>query len=132
LKIIFVNGCFDVIHRGHIELFKYAKSLGDLLVVAIDSDRRVKNMKGQTRPINNQSDRKFVLESIKYIDNVKIFENATQLTEIVNHLKPDIMVVGSDYRDKMVIGSQYAKELKFFEKIDGYSTTKTIQDIDNR
>lgn len=132
MKIIFVNGCFDVIHRGHIELFKYAKSLGDLLVVAIDSDRRVKNMKGQTRPINNQSDRKFVLESIKYIDNVKIFENATQLTEIVNHLKPDIMVVGSDYRDKMVIGSQYAKELKFFEKIDGYSTTKTIQDIDNR
>lgn len=129
---VFINGCFDVIHRGHIELFRYAKSTGDFLVVAIDSDCRVKDMKGHTRPINNQIDREFVLRSISYIDDVVIFQTSAELTEIVKNLQPDIMIVGSDYRDKVVIGSEHAKELRFFEKIYGYSTTKTIENISNR
>ena len=72
MKKIFVNGCFDILHRGHIELFKYAKSLGDILFVGIDTDERVKKAKGNERPFNNQDDRKYLLESIKYIDEVFI------------------------------------------------------------
>ncbi len=132
MKKIFVNGCFDIVHRGHIELFKYAKTLGNFLIVAIDSDERVKNMKGDKRPINNQQDRKFFLESIKYIDKVVIFHSEEELESCVSMYEPDIMIVGSDYKGKRVIGSEFAKQLHFFERLDEYSTTKTIQDISNR
>lgn len=128
-KTIFVNGCFDVLHRGHIELLSYAKSLGDKLVMAIDSDVRVAQMKGPRRPINNQKDRVFFLKSIRYVDEVKIFDTNQELEEIVKELNPDIMIVGSDWKDKFIVGSQYAKELKFFEKIPGYSSTDILEKI---
>ena len=110
MKKIWVNGCFDIVHRGHIELFKYAKELGDYLVVGIDSDFRIKRSKGESRPINSQSDRKFLLESIQYIDKVVIFDNDDDLTSSINLYSPDIMIVGSDYKNKKVIGSEYAKK----------------------
>ena len=75
MKKIWINGCFDVLHRGHVELFKYAKSLGDKLIVGIDADSRVRMMKGSSRPINNQDDRKFFLESLRYVDEVRIFDD---------------------------------------------------------
>ena len=124
---VFINGCFDVLHRGHIELFKYAKSLGSFLVVAIDSDKRVKSMKGESRPINNQQDRKFFLESIQFIDKVVIFDSDARLRDFVCFFQPDCMVVGSDYKDKNVIGSEYAKELIFFDRIGDYSTTNILR-----
>ena len=129
MKKVFVNGCFDVIHRGHIELFCEAKSLGNKLLVAIDSDKRVSDLKGPTRPINKQEDRKFILESIKYIDDVVIFDSEDNLIKIIKQYEPDIMMVGSDYKDKKVIGSSHANKLVFFERIDGYSTTKVLQNI---
>ena len=124
---IWVNGCFDVIHRGHVELFKFAKSKGDFLVVGIDSDRRVKKSKGDSRPFNSEGDRKFLLESIKYIDKVVIFDDDRELETLVSVCNIDYLVVGSDWRGKRVIGSEYAKNVLFFNRIGGYSTTKILE-----
>ena len=132
MRTVFVNGCFDILHRGHIELFKYAKSLGDYLLVAIDSDERIKEHKGPRRPHNNIGDRKAVLSSIKFIDEVTCFASDVELEEIVKKLAPDNMIVGSDWQGKKVIGSQHAKNVIFFERIDGYSTTRTIQSLSHR
>lgn len=131
-KVVFTNGCFDILHVGHLELFKYCKSLGDYLIVAIDEDDRIKKNKGPTRPINCLDDRVAMLSAIKYIDEVRHFSSDSELTSLVKSSNPDYMVVGDDYLDKTVIGSQYAKQLKFFRKVDGYSSTKTIQNISNR
>ena len=124
---IWVNGCFDVIHRGHMELFKFAKSKGDLLIVGIDSDLRVKQSKGPTRPFNKQEDRKFVLESVKYIDKVVIFDIDRELESQISVHNIDLMIVGSDWQNKRVIGSEYAGEVLFFDRIDGYSTTDILE-----
>ena len=128
MKKVWINGCFDVLHRGHIELFRFAKKNGDYLVVGIDSDSRVKQLKGSQRPVNNQDDRKFFLESIKYIDAVTIFETENQLIEEIANLKPDVMIVGSDYRNKRVVGSEGAKKLIFFDRVGDYSTTKILEE----
>lgn len=129
---IFVNGTFDILHRGHIELLNYAKSLGEYLLVGIDSDDRVKEKKGLTRPIHSQEERKFFLENLKAVDSVDIFSSDNELEGMIKSFKPDIMVVGSDWKDKSVIGSYYAANLIFFERIGDYSTTKTIQGIIDR
>lgn len=123
---VFVNGCFDVITSAHIELFKYARSLGYLLLVAIDSDERITQLKGDTRPINNVQRRASVLEAIKYIDYVTVFDTPEDLENIIKKHKPDIMVVGSDYRDKPIIGSKYVGKVIFFERIEGISSTNAI------
>ena len=128
MKIVFTNGCFDILHPGHIELFKYARSLGDELIVGIDSDRRV-NTRKPNRPINLAYSRKHILESIRYIDQVKIFDTDDELKLLVKEISPDIMIVGSDWKDKPVIGSEYAKELKFFNRIENYSTTEIVKRI---
>ncbi len=132
MKIIFVNGCFDVLHPGHIQLFKYAKSLGDYLIVAIDSDKRVSEMKGPERPIFSQSDRSQTLEAIRYIDVVHIFDSKKDLENLLKSIAPDIMIVGSDWKDKEVVGEQYAKTVRFFDRVGGYSTTKTLQGLTYR
>jgi rfaE bifunctional protein nucleotidyltransferase chain/domain len=129
---IFVNGTFDILHRGHFELLNYAKSLGDYLCVGIDTDERVKEKKGPTRPIHSQDERKFFLENLKAVDEVKLFSSDEELEGLVKSFKPDIMVVGSDWKNKSVIGSYYAAELIFFDRIGDYATTKTIQDIIDR
>ena len=127
--IVWTNGCFDILHRGHLEMFKYAKSLGDKLVVGIDSDDKVKNDKGLNRPFNNVEDRKFVLECIKYIDEVVIFNSRQDLEDEIKHYTPDIMVIGSDWKEKEVIGRQYCTELKFFDRIGEYSTTNIVESM---
>ena len=140
---IFVNGTFDLLHRGHIELLNYAKNIGKDLIndpignlnyfcVGIDTDDRVKQMKGPTRPIHNQEERKFFLENLKAVDEVRFFSNDAELEGLVKSFKPDIMVVGSDWKEKSVIGSYWAAELIFFDRIVDYATTKTIEDIINR
>lgn len=131
MNTIFVNGCFDILHRGHIEFLQYAKSLGDKLIVAIDSDKNVRRLKGFGRPINHEKDRKFVLEALECVDRVHIFMNAYDLKYLVWEIMPDIMVVGSDWKNKEIIGAQYAKEVIFFNRIEGYSTSKIIQNIAN-
>ena len=132
MKIIFVNGCFDVLHPGHIQLFKYAKSLGDYLIVAIDSDKRVSEMKGPERPIFSQSDRSQTLEAIRYIDVVYIFDSKEDLENLLKSIAPDIMIVGSDWKGKEVVGKHYAKTVRFFDRVGEYSTTKTLQGLTYR
>ena len=127
MKVIWVNGCFDVLHRGHIELFKYAKSLGDKLVVGIDTDSRVRKAKGNSRPFNNLQDRVCMLDSIKYIDEIISFDSDEELESQVEHYSPDIMVVGSDWYGKKVIGQQHSKEVKYFSRIGDYSTTSILE-----
>jgi len=132
MKRVFVNGTFDLLHRGHIELLNYAKSFGDYVCVGIDTDDRVSEKKGPTRPIHNQEERKFFLENLKAVDEVKFFSSDKELEGLVKSFKPDIMVVGSDWKSKSVIGSYYASKLLFFDRIGDYATTKTIQDIIDR
>ncbi len=132
MKKIFVNGTFDVLHRGHLELLNYAKSFGDYLIVGIDTDERIKEKKGHSRPVNNIKERSLMLLNLKPVDEVLHFSTDEELENMVKSIRPDIMVVGSDWKGKPVIGSQYSSELKFFTRIDGYSTTKTIQSIIDR
>ena len=132
MRVGFVNGCFDILHVGHIRLFEYAKSMCDYLVVAIDSDERVRANKGVKRPFNCLEDRKLMLSSLRYIDEVKSFSTDDELASLVMNIVPDVMVVGDDYMDKRVIGSEHAKELKFYRKIDGYSTTKILESTFSR
>ena len=131
-QVGFVNGCFDVLHIGHIEMLRYAKSLCDHLVVAIDTDDRVKQAKGPTRPFNTQNDRQHMLMALKAVDEVMIFSTDEELVSLIKQCEPDIMVVGSDWENKRVIGSEHAKELKFYRKIDGYSTTKILERSSSR
>lgn len=132
MKRIFVNGTFDIIHRGHIELLNYAKSLGDHLTVAFDSDLRVKKLKGEARPINTSEDRGFYLLNLKAVDDVWCFTYDEDLRSILSLDSYDIMVKGSDYKNKPIIGQDLVKEVVFFNIVDEYSTTKTIENIINR
>jgi len=129
---IVVNGTFDILHRGHIEMLEYAKSLGDHLLVCIDTDSRVKELKGADRPINNQTDRAFMLQSLKCVDEVWFFNSEEELEFILENYHPDIMVKGSDYQGKPIVGAHLCKEIKFYDLVENYSTTKLIQRITDR
>ena len=131
MKII-VNGTFDILHRGHVELLEYAKGLGEFLLVCIDTDQRVAELKGQDRPINNQADRAFMLQGLKCVDAVWTFDSEEDLERICEMYQPDVMVKGSDYEGKRIVGAKYCKEIKFIKLVDGYSTTNIIQRITNR
>ena len=131
-KKVFVNGTFDLLHRGHIELLNYAQSQGGHVCVGIDTDDRVREKKGPTRPIHNQEERKFFLENLKAVDEVRFFSNDKELEGLVKSYQPDIMIVGSDWKEKSVIGSYWAAKLIFFDRIGEYATTKTIESIINR
>jgi len=131
-KTVFVNGTFDVLHRGHIDLLNYARSLGEYVIVGIDSDERVRKMKGKTRPINRLMDRAHMLANLKAVDEVRFFGDDNELEGLVKEVKPDIMVVGSDWKGKSVIGSYWAADLHFFDRVGDYATTKTIQGIIDR
>lgn len=124
MRIVFCNGVFDVLHTAHFRLLEYAYSLGDYVVVALDSDDRVKQLKGSDRPFHNLAQRKFNLESIVFVDEVLTFSSDKELENLVKEISPDSMVVGSDHKNKNVIGSKYARELYFFERIPEFSTTK--------
>ena len=127
MDTIWSNGCYDILHRGHLELLRYARSLGDKLVVGIDSDSKVRKSKGEGRPVNNQEDRKFFLESLIYVDEVIIFNTAEELEGRVESIRPKFIVIGSDYKDRKVVGGEHARSgVKFFERIGEYSTTNIL------
>ena len=127
-KIIFTNGCFDILHIGHVKYLQEAKNYGDVLIVGLNSDDSVKKLKGENRPINSQSDRAYILASLEVVDYLVIFEEETPL-ELIKIIQPDVLVKGSDYKGKKVVGQNIAKELKLIQFIDGVSTTKTIKKI---
>jgi D-beta-D-heptose 7-phosphate kinase/D-beta-D-heptose 1-phosphate adenosyltransferase len=130
MKRIVVNGTFDILHSGHLALLNHARSLGDYLVVAIDSDRRVRELKGTSRPVNTQAERQELLENLRAVDEVKIFDSDQELVDIVKDCA--IMVKGSDYKGKSIVGENNIAQIIFFNRIDGFSTTEKIQHIANR
>lgn len=130
MKQIIVNGTFDIVHSGHLALLNYARSLGDYLIVAIDSDRRVKELKGVDRPVNTQAERQELLSNLRSVDEVRIFDSDQELVNIIAEC--DIMVKGSDYRGRPIVGQHVIPDIVFFERIHGFSTTEKIQHIANR
>jgi D-beta-D-heptose 7-phosphate kinase/D-beta-D-heptose 1-phosphate adenosyltransferase len=126
---VIVNGTFDILHVGHLNLLYYAKSLGDHLLVCIDADDRVRQLKGETRPIYTESERKYILEALKPVDEVIVFRSKEELIDLVS--KCDIMVKGSDYIGKSIIGETYCKKVVYYDRTE-HSTTKTIQRITDR
>lgn len=127
MRRVIVNGTFDILHPGHIELLNYAKSCGDYLLVAIDTDERVRSLK-PGRPINCQQDRQLMLANLRAVDQVELFNSDQELEDLVKTC--DLMIKGSDYQGKPIVGQQYI-EVEFYERTK-HSTTQTIQDIINR
>ena len=125
-NIIWVNGCFDVLHMGHIELLRYAKLLGHTLIVGTDSDQRIKSNKGFSRPINNLALRVKFLEAIRYVDTVVSFDTDEQLNKLIRFYNADTMVVGEEYKGRRIVGGECVKNIIFYPKQYGLSTTKLI------
>jgi rfaE bifunctional protein nucleotidyltransferase chain/domain len=129
---VIVNGTFDILHPGHIAMLNTARSLGDYLIVCIDTDRRVKELKGDTRPINDQNFRRIMLQNLKAVDVVELFDSQEDLINLLKLYKPDIMVKGSDWKGKSVVAEKYVKEIYWYDRIEEYSSTKIIERIANR
>jgi len=127
-KIVFTNGCFDLLHAGHVRYLEVAKSFGDILILGLNSDRSVTELKGEGRPINTQMDRAYILAALEAVDYVVIFDEDTPY-DLIQAVKPHILVKGGDYEGKEVIGQDIAHELKLVQFVDGKSTTKTIEKI---
>jgi len=131
--IVMVNGTFDILHPGHMSMLNTARSYGDYLVVAIDTDRRVRELKGETRPVNNQNDRRIMLSNLKAVDIVELFDSKEELVELMKRYKPDVYVKGSDWKhDRGSTAEQYCNKVIYYDRINEYSTTGIIQRITNR
>ena len=129
-KIVFTNGCFDILHIGHIKYLQKAKTLGDVLIVGLNSNESVKRLKGESRPINDEYDRAYLLASLEVVDFVVIFEEDTPY-ELIKKIEPDVLVKGKDYEGKKVVGSDIVKEVKLIDFVEGRSTTAIIERIQN-
>lgn len=127
-KIVFTNGCFDILHVGHVKYLQEAKSFGDVLIVGLNSDASVSRLKGPTRPVNTAQDRAYLLAALEAVDFVVPFEEDTPY-ELIKMIKPDTLVKGGDYKGKDVVGTEFAGELKLVDFVEGKSTTSTIQKI---
>lgn len=130
-KIVFTNGCFDILHAGHVKYLEEAKSFGDILIVGLNSNESVKRLKGSNRPINTQEDRALILAALESVDMVVIFEEETPL-ELIKLLMPDILVKGGDYEPKSVVGSEIIKDVRIVPLLEGRSTTKIIEKINSQ
>lgn len=130
---VVVNGTFDILHVGHVRLLQVAKSFPNAYVlVLLDTDRRITELKGPTRPIHNELDRCTMMFALKSVDRVETFDSDDELRNLIKEFDPDVMVKGSDYQGQPIIGAEYCKKIHFFDRYRDYSTTKTIQDITRR
>lgn len=129
-KLVFTNGCFDILHKGHVQYLNQAKECGDILVIGLNSDMSVRKLKGEGRPVNSELDRKFVLENLKAVDFVFIFPQDTPV-ELLHIIKPNIFVKGGDYNMEEIpetpVVRSYGGEVRALQFVDGYSTTNTIE-----
>ncbi len=130
-RIIFTNGCFDILHKGHIIYMKEAKKLGGILIVGMNSDNSTRRLKGKDRPINNQESRAAVLASLEFVDYVVIFDEDTPFN-LIKAIKPDVLVKGGDYKIKEIVGREFAKEVKIIPFVKDYSTSNIIKVIKNK
>ncbi|MEA3330234.1 MAG: D-glycero-beta-D-manno-heptose-7-phosphate kinase [Campylobacterota bacterium] len=130
-KVVFTNGCFDILHVGHVKYLQIAKSFGDILIVGLNSDESVSRLKGPTRPVNIADDRAYILAALEAVDFVVPFSEDTP-HELIKMIKPDVLVKGGDYKGKEVVGTEFASELKLVDFVDGKSTTKTILKIQGK
>lgn len=128
-NVVFTNGCFDVLHRGHVTYLAKARDLGDCLVVGLNSDASVKRLKGESRPINNENDRALVLAALSFIDYIIIFEEDTP-QNLIEQVKPDILVKGGDYKIEDIVGSDFVQrnggDVLTIDFVEGYSSSKII------
>ena len=127
-KVVFTNGCFDILHLGHVKYLEVAKSFGDILIVGLNADSSVTKLKGPTRPVNPEYDRAYLLAALEVVDYVVIFSEETP-HDLIKMIAPDVLVKGGDYEGKAVVGTEFACELKLVDFVDGKSTTKTIERI---
>ena len=131
-KVVFTNGCFDIIHGGHIEFLQKAKSMGDILVVGLNTDQSVKKLKGENRPIKNEKERANILAALKYIDYITLFSETTP-EKLIREIKPDILVKGNDYKIDEVVGREivegYGAKVELIPIVEGHSTTNTLAKI---
>ncbi len=125
-KIVFTNGCFDILHAGHVSILEFSKNQGDILVLGINTDASVKRLKGPARPINKQADRALVAASLEAVDAVVLFGQDTPL-ELIKFIKPDVLVKGADYTVQNVVGREFAKKVALYPLLKGRSTTNVIK-----
>jgi D-glycero-beta-D-manno-heptose 1-phosphate adenylyltransferase len=128
--IVFSNGCFDILHRGHIEYLAKAASLGDTMIIGLNSDASVKRLKGPNRPVQDEQSRALVMASLKFVDYVVLFEEDTPY-ELIDYIKPDVLVKGSDYKEDEIVGADIVKKnggkVVTIDLVEGYSTTSIIK-----
>lgn len=130
--VVFTNGCFDILHRGHIEYLKEAKALGDVLIVGLNSDDSTRRLKGENRPINTEEDRAQMLLALESVDSVFVFDEDTPL-ELIEMIKPDVLVKGGDWQIGQIVGAgvvlEYGGKVKSLSYKEGYSTTNIIDKV---
>ena len=130
-KIVWCNGTFDILHPGHMQLFKVARSLGDKVIVATDTDEKIKEDKGEHRPVNDLCYRVAMLEAIKYIDVVLTFGDRQELEGLIQLYTPDILLLGNDWQGGDVVGIEHAKGVRFLPRVGGYASSKTLNKMKN-
>jgi D-beta-D-heptose 7-phosphate kinase/D-beta-D-heptose 1-phosphate adenosyltransferase len=127
-KIVFTNGCFDILHKGHVAYLQKARELGDVLIVGLNSDESVRRLKGSCRPVNKEADRAFVLSGLEMVDYVVIFDEDTPY-EILSRIRPDVLVKGGDYKIEEVVGREFAGRVELIDFVEGYSTSEIIKRV---
>ena len=130
-KIVFTNGCFDILHAGHVSVLEFSRSKGDVLVVGLNSDESVRRLKGPTRPVNKQADRALVLAALESVSYVSIFKEDTPYN-LIKDVRPDVLVKGGDYRPSEIVGREFAGKVVRFALLKGRSTTGIIKKVSKK